>query len=422
MNTHLDSVGMWIREELDAPPRESSDSTLKLGVINQAERNARRQRMLKRVTAGAAACALCVCTVTAYRGHSATRERPIEYRVADNVAPAPFGQYVAPVANQPLVLRFSEGSVIEIEPGARARVAQATARGATVLLETGVAHVNVLHRPRAEWTVLAGPYTVHVTGTAFNVDFQAPTQRFELIMRSGVVSVEGPGLPNPVEVRGKQRLIHYVGDVSFDRQESAKPPVSQPESTVADVGAVSATQPDHLDQAGTRSTIGSTGAGSGVAKNDGRRGGWSTEVARGEYASVLRQAREKGWSQVLDDGTTADLMAVANAARFLGNADASRQALGAVRRRFKGSYAAQSAAYLLGRLAEPASAREAISWYEQYERESPNGPLIAEALGRRLLLVQAQGDHTAAERAARDYVSRFPDGPYVGVARKIVLP
>jgi hypothetical protein len=106
----------------------------------------------------------------------------------------------------------------------------------------------------------------------------------------------------------------------------------------------------------------------------------------------------------------------------MGRVSASREALEAIRHRFKGTYAAQSATYLMGRLAEPASAKEAIGWYLQYEREAPGGSLLAEAAGRRLLMVQAVGDRSGAERLAREYVARFPDGPYAGVARKIALP
>ena len=137
---------------------------------------------------------------------------------------------------------------------------------------------------------------------------------------------------------------------------------------------------------------------------------------------MFRRANEKGWGQVLAEANQSDLMAVANAARFLGRTGSSREALEALRQRFKGTYSAQAATYLLGRLAEPTSPKEAMGWYLQYEREAPGGALVAEAAGRRLLLIQASGDRSSAERLAREYVSRFPDGPYAGVARKIALP
>jgi hypothetical protein len=219
-------------------------------------------------------------------------------------------------------------------------------------------------------------------------------------------------------VKADERFVRYVGEPKFERgnaayvADSSKGESPTPEPSVATV--------DHqqdLDQSAKRSYSASAKPGVAAA-----RSGWAADVARGEYASVLRQAHEKGWNQVLEQASQSDLMAVANSARFLGRVTASREALEAIRHRFKGSYAAQSATYLMGRLAEPASPREAIGWYLQYEREAPNGSLVAEAAGRRLLLVQSSGDRAGAERLAREYVARFPDGPYAGVARKIALP
>jgi len=349
--------------------------------------------------------------------HSPTGEKAIEYRVAGASSPAPIGKYVAPEAKQPLALRFSEGSVVELEPGARARVARTTTLGATVLIETGGAQVNVVHRPTTDWTILAGPYTVHVRGTAFNLDFEAASQRFELKMQSGVVTVEGPGLSHPVEVSRDQKFVHYVGEPNFERQD----PQAAEASVVHEAPASPASDPAPAEvvepSAWRKSAPLSAGARESLT-----RSGWAAEVARGEYSAVLKKANEKGWAQVLEVANTQDLMAVANAARFLGRTAACREALDALRRRFKGSAPAYSATYLLGRITEASSSKEAINWYLQYEREAPSGPLIAEAVGRRMLLLQAAGDRLGTEGLAREYVTRFPDGPYAGVARKIVLP
>jgi hypothetical protein len=414
MSAYLDRFGALVEQELEVPERESTENSLKHTVMALADVTVRRQRLRRRVGV-TAAVAICVAGASVKFLHRAPAgEEPIEYRVADNAAPAPIGKYVAPLARRPLALRFSEGSIVELQPGARARVARTTTHGATVLLETGGAQVNVVHRPATDWTILAGPYTVHVTGTAFNVDFESASQRFELKMQTGVVNVEGPGLSHAVEVRGDQKFVHYVGDPNFEREDARADdtPSSEPAPAAADSGSVSDTPIAHR----------SPSAGVEAGRERTPRTGWAADVARGEYAAVLRKAQEKGWTQVLEGANTQDLMAVANAARFLGRTDSSREALEALRRRFKGTFAAQSATYLLGRIAEPTSSKEAINFYLQYEREAPNGPLVAEAVGRRLLLLQATGDRSGTERLARDYVARFPDGPYAGVARKIALP
>jgi hypothetical protein len=423
MSAYLERFGVIVREELAIPEREFTDSSLKLNVLAESDVAIRRQRLRRRLMATSAALVVCAGGLAAsYLHRTPSGEKPIEYRVAGSAMPAPIGKYVAPLPKQPLALRFSEGSVVELEPGARARVARTTTHGATVLIETGGANVNVVHRPATDWTILAGPYTVHVTGTAFNLDFEASSQRFELKMQSGVVSVEGPGLSHPVEVRRDQKFVHYVGDPNFERRESDDAADSVPAKEAAGT-ATSDMNPS--DVSPTDSTVlrkANAATGDNSTTKESSRSGWAADVARGEYAAVLRKAKEKGWTQVLEESNTADLMAVANAARFLGRTDSSREALDALRRRFKGTFAAQSATYLLGRLVEPTSSKEAVSWYLQYEREAPNGPLVAEAAGRRLLLLQAAGDRSGTERLAREYVSRFPDGPYAGVARKIVLP
>jgi TolA-binding protein len=91
--------------------------------------------------------------------------------------------------------------------------------------------------------------------------------------------------------------------------------------------------------------------------------------------------------------------------------------------RFASAPAARSAAYLLGRMADDAGdARRAIDWYERYLTEAPSGSLAPEALGRRMLALRRLGDLTSARRAAEDYLRRFPEGTYNGVAREMVAP
>jgi hypothetical protein len=52
-------------------------------------------------------------------------------------APGAVGQWVAPEAESSLDLRFSEGTRITVEQGARLRVVETSANGATLLIERG---------------------------------------------------------------------------------------------------------------------------------------------------------------------------------------------------------------------------------------------------------------------------------------------
>ena len=72
-----------------------------------------------------------------------------------------------------LSLRFSEGTEIDLGPGSKGKVAEVNPEGARVVLGTGVLHARVVHRTRTRWTVAAGPYSIEVTGTAFDVGWSA---------------------------------------------------------------------------------------------------------------------------------------------------------------------------------------------------------------------------------------------------------
>ena len=79
------------------------------------------------------------------------------------------GGYVRARAARSTELRFSDGSSLTLDPGTGARVADFDAHGGRVLLESGRAHVRVKQLPHANWTVDAGPYSVHVIGTEFDI-------------------------------------------------------------------------------------------------------------------------------------------------------------------------------------------------------------------------------------------------------------
>jgi hypothetical protein len=248
-----------------------------------------------------------------------------------------------------------------------------------------------------------------VHGTSFTVEFDPKTQLFELVMRSGVVSVEGPGISQPLEIRGAQRFVHRAGLSGFEPAE-AKADIAP--TTPAEQPSVTAPAADASSALGGQA--GPSGATAAAT--------WEAQVRRGEYSAVLRDAERRGIPQVLSTASAAEVMALANAARFSGRVSVGREAYLALRQRFTGSPQAASAAFLMGRLMESGSPAESRRWYERYEQEAPKGPLVAEAMGHRMLLTQTVGSRVEVQRLAEEYIRRFPDGPYVGVARKIVAP
>ena len=63
--------------------------------------------------------------------------------------------------------------------------------GSRVFLESGHARVHVTHRPRARWTVEAGPYSIRVVGTEFDVQWSANEEMFDVQLHKGAIIVWG---------------------------------------------------------------------------------------------------------------------------------------------------------------------------------------------------------------------------------------
>jgi hypothetical protein len=415
-------IGAFLEGSVEVPFRESSEGALRQSVLAALQR---RQLQRKRTTVAAAVGGtLVIGGLVLGRAFSPAAGQAITFRVLPSNDLGQVGAYVAPTANAPLDLKFAEGSLVELEPGARARVSATTARGATVLLETGRADVNVVHRKNADWTVMAGPYSVRVHGTAFTVEFDPRSQLFELVMRSGVVTVEGPGISKPVEIRGAQRFVHRAGLGLEPADTTTTVPPKTPDSASEAEGSsgpaaanAPAARTEPLGKASGRAFGNAASASTGAPVTT-----WEAQVRRGEYSAVLRDAETRGIATVLASANSAELLALANAARFSGRVDVGRDAYKAIRQRFAGTSRSVLAAFLLGRLTEGSSVAEARRWYERYEQEAPSGALVAEAMGRRLVLTQTTGSRAEVQRMAEEYLRRFPDGPYAGVARKIVAP
>lgn len=347
------------------------------------------------VTAGALAVALFF----AQQGDDA-----ITFRVAGG-ALAEDGRIVGAEATR---ISFSDGSEATLSRGAEARVEKLDEHGGAVVLKRGSMRVHIAKKPRAAWTVAAGPYDVRVTGTAFDVSWSAQEQAFDLRMQSGAVIVTGPLAPSGIALKAGQ---HLFGGVAEGRlivegasvpQASAKPaPIAVLEPTAPDTKARSAPSP-------------STPA----ARASAEPHAWTKQVAQGHFAAVLDEAEQRGLDRTLASGSLEELAALADAARYAGRIQIAKRVLMAERQRFAGSAAARDAAFFLGRIAEDSGAG-GIEWYERYVAESPRGPYASQAFGRKMMLLYKQRGAAAAKPVAVEYLSRFPNGPYAAAARKL---
>ena len=317
---------------------------------------------------------------------------------------------------------FSDGTRVDVEPSARARVTTLNRRGANVQLDHGQISLDVAKRPGASWNVLAGEYLVHVTGTSFAVAFDQGRQTLGVSMFAGSVRVSGPLLGQGIDVRRGERLLVDVarGSVRVESREAAneaataafEEPESPPEPAVVAPSSDVTVDQDEPERTSRRTRPRATP----------RSRSWQSQVASGEFEAVLKAAEERGLSLVFQKASLDDLDALADAARYRRRTSVARDALLGIRRRFPQAPLAREAAFLLGRLLEGSnqSAASALEWYQRYLDEDGRGVYAAQALGRKMLIVHRQSGADRALPIAREYLERFPSGPHASSARKLV--
>jgi hypothetical protein len=128
------------------------------------------------------------------------------------------GGYVRASAGGGTEVHFSDGSNLALDPGTSTRVTDVDAHGGRVLLESGRAHVRVTHRPAAKWVVDAGPYSVHVVGTEFDVRWSGSDEVLDVHLHRGAVIVRGPLASGGLAMEAGQRLVANVkeGEIFLD--------------------------------------------------------------------------------------------------------------------------------------------------------------------------------------------------------------
>jgi ferric-dicitrate binding protein FerR (iron transport regulator) len=328
----------------------------------------------------------------------------LEYRVVGSLVAQ--GEWLGvPPDRGAASLRFSEGSELELGPGSQGKVLDLTPEGARFVLGKGRLHARVVHRPKARWFVAAGPYTIEVTGTAFDVGWSDAGERLEVKLHDGSVIVRGPSLHDGIRLGPGQRLVAHA-----QRGGAELSSLFAPEATAEASAPATSAAP----------LVTSTPAPE-PAPSAPRPPSWPELVAGGKFKAVLEAARDRGVEQTLSQGSLADLAALSDAARYAGDRGLARRGLIAQRTRFASSAQARAAAFILGRMADDGgSSAEALNWYERYLAETPNGSFAAEAFGRKIVALTRQGRSQAAHEAAERYLKRFPRGAHAAYAKELL--
>jgi transmembrane sensor len=362
-------------------------------------------------------------------------------RVAASIT-AEFGESGAQVQNgtwltapetSSVPLRFSDGTQIQVAPQSRMRLIELRRNGAQLALESGRADVNVAHGDNRRWELRAGPFTVRVTGTRFDLSWHPNDDSFELILNEGQVELVGCGFGAGRKLVAGQRVhascreskveIAYSHDAKLSETASlaaVDAPLAAPNvgRDSGSVGNCSSAMPEDVIPAAVESAGLSS---SNIPRAEVTKVDWITLARSGKYAAALAAANRLGFSAECTRTRADELLLLGDVARHAGEADKARIAYTQLRQRFPGTKSASLAAFSIGVLEfdQSGAYARAANWFRTYLRESPTGPLTREARGRLMEALQRTGGDEASS-VARDYLRDYPSGPHARLAQRII--
>jgi len=416
-------VRKWVSETERALPEVSPEAGLERLLQAQAElgrkggtrRSFGQSRLLVAGVASlAVAAAAALVSFRAGRTHTFT---------VDN-SPGAVGARIKALGKS-RVVQFSEGSTFTVDAQSSLSVQDIGDRGASLDLERGEVDVDIVPRRGARWSVSAGPFEVHVLGTAFHVEWLPDSQHFSVSVLRGTVQVDGPMVEQRPTLHAGERCVVDWGSHRFTIEKMGTS-VGAASSTAADLP--DATHPQDLTP--MEAPAPSSDPVSPHQKHEREKGpntsakvgppvlpalSWRELERAGQFQAAITEAERVGVDIIYDVSDAEGLMSLARAARFVGRSDISSGALLSCRRRFPGTTNAAMAAYLLGRVASPG---DAVGWFSSYLKEQPNGAWAREASGRLIEAYQATGAKSAAHDAAKRYLERYPGGPHAEFARR----
>jgi transmembrane sensor len=363
--------------------------------------------------------ALAVVMIVVIVAFLPAQKKTITYSVDTKETPGALGAWIA-ASDRATPVHFSEGTLMTLEPGTRARVTSADAHGAIMLVERGKAHAKVVHVGEStSWLVHAGPFDIKVVGTEFDVAWDPTSEVLDIRVTEGKVIVRGPLLEEGralsasevlrVDVQGKksEMRVEPAAQDSHERSAVDKPLGDHPSSTdnlpapPAENAAAVAPSADSSDKPAPLPA-------------------WRSHAAAGRHREAMEAAEQLGFDNIIATSPAPVLLELADEARFAGSHARARQAL--LRARELG--ARGRSAFLLGKIAadHDRAPGEAVTWFERYLEESPSGGLAEQALGRIIEIEQQRGHTVRARKSAELYLQRHPGGAYETLARRLVQP
>jgi hypothetical protein len=404
----VEQLGREVARHHGSGPGKERELSQRQGLLRVLAAEERRTDWrARRLLLGAVAAAAVAAGVVVVMHVRSERRREIEFWVGRSSAPAHPGQ-VLWAMTEPVDVRFSEGTRLQLHPHAEVAVERASREGMRVALHRGKLAAAVDRRERLSWSFVAGPYVTQITGTRLEIEWQPDRRQLQVNVETGSVRVGGPKLAaggavltagQHLEVVAEQDLPEPAADAAAATEEPGETPTLEEDHTQADKA---------------------------VSKTKQRRSPtepvWKALAVRRDYPASLAAAKEIGLDRLTLTLSAPDLILLADVARYARDAGAARQALEAVRRRFPASARAEIVPVLLGRILLDVEdkPREAAVLFEQYLRRAPTGKLAEEARGRLIEAWSRAGEAKSARQAAVAYLQHHPDGAYSRLARSLI--
>lgn len=346
--------------------------------------------------------------------------RPLELTVGSERGET--GRWITAPVDRSVPVQFSDGTAVTLEAEGRARVLDVTPRGAHFMLESGSARASVTPNRNGHWTFTAGPFTVEVKGTRFELSWSPQDELFRLVLLEGKVAVSGCAL-------GDARVL-FAGDtlrascLSNDFQIArSQPGDALPTASplvAKDVPALPEPAPPAPPASGgsipTPAPASSSGSPGAPVES------WQALARASKFKLAFARATGKGFDAELRRVDIEDLLLLGDVARLSGHPVHAVRAYKSVRDRAAGTDSAANAAFSLGRVTfdQRDAYAEAAGWFETYLNERGDGPLAREALGRQMEAMSRAGDRAGTARVAEQYLRQYPEGPHAPLARTFV--
>jgi transmembrane sensor len=417
--TPLKSLGERIAAALDehTAERKRAIDAARDGFLADAMQPAKhRSRSTQVVMVAAAALAMVVAGWFAFFWFT----KPLQFTVDDGAAAAQ--TWLAAPRTRALGVRFSDGTRLNIDPSSRARVVDINRHGANIALETGMIHADVVHTKSSRWLLIAGPFAVRVTGTRFDLGWDSASEQFSIAVREGSVAVSGSLVGAERAVSAGQTLRVSIAQGRFDWLDGAGSPAETPHELNPPPGTAEAAKAASAETGSANASESAVAvANSEAPVRDPKAPPWRAFARSGDLRRAFAAAEAHGFAAACAAATASELLVLGDAARLAERPDRAVEALLALRRRYPRDPRRAAAAFALGKVAfdQRHAYREASDWFATCLREQPDGPLARESAGRRIEALRNAGEDGPAAQAAREYLSRYPDGPHAGVAKSV---